>query len=192
MLAEKKHAPATGNPCHLPAYWHTPIMHMPEPRPKQLHPQLPQLLESSRMLAHLVPQRRWPAPHMQMPPMHISPLPGKHWLAQKPQFIGSLVTSMHSPPHILPGAGQSPDGVGLVGAGLSDGGGEAGESAGEAGTSAGEAGGTEGLSGDGEGSEVGGGAVVLPLPAEVLRKPELQVIAGPCIMMYASRPCSGS
>lgn len=41
MLAEKKHAPATGNPCHLPAYWHTPIMHMPEPRPKQLHPQLP-------------------------------------------------------------------------------------------------------------------------------------------------------
>lgn len=38
----------------------------------------PQLLESSRMLAHLVPQRRWPAPHMQMPPMHISPLPGKH------------------------------------------------------------------------------------------------------------------
>ena len=112
-----------------------------------------------------------------------SPQPAqpRTWLAQKPQFIGSLVTSMHSPPHILPGAGQSPDGVGLVGAGLSDGGGEAGESAGEAGTSAGEAGGTEGLSGDGEGSEVGGGAVVLPLPAEVLRKPELQVIAGPWV-----------
>jgi hypothetical protein len=118
--------------------------------------------------------------------MHISPLPGKHWLAQNPQFIGSFVTSMHSPPHILPGGGQSPDG-----AGLSDGGGEDGLSAGEAGGSAGEAGGEglsaggEGLSGEGagEGSEEGGGAGALPFTAEAFRKPELQVTAGPCSMM---------
>lgn len=124
-------------------------------------------------LAASHPFRRPPARSTPSQPVHFSPLT---WFAQKPQFMVSFVTSMHSPPHILPGGGQSPEGEGLAGAGLSDGGGEEGESAG---ASAGEAGG-DGLSAGGEGSAEGGGAGVLPLLAEVLRKPELQVTAEPC------------